>query len=308
MSNKVLTQDERALKFFFGEADKTEFKLVKRGAKVVALSELPEINAFSLIDVQLKNGEKWTLSRDSDTGEITIGHNVSMLDGQTAFGEVKNGVDITLTPAVISEPVINMAVAEHHVNRIREELSGVVAGFCRIGYEFIQVRDGKLYRAYNYDNLIDFGKSFFNLKRASIFNYINVCERFSQPDENGKPTAVLSPVFSDYSFSQLTEMMRLPAEKAVNVTPSMSCSEIRALKSADDSEPKSRDGYNDDIVPDYSTDVVNLWCRKIDEKGVKEITKLLREHIGRVVTIEVEIPMHNGEVVPAGAEDIPAAV
>lgn len=292
-NEKVLTQDERALKFFKTTAKAMpDFKLnYGRKPKVMGLTELPEINSFSFIDVALGNGERWIMKRDTETSAFTFSH-------YDPVGDVLNEqLSLTVAPPT-PEVIVNPAEAAASVERIRSELSGVVNSFCRIGYEFIQVREKQLYKAYGYKNVAEFAEKLFDLKKASMHNYISVCERFSRPDDNGKPTSEISAAFSDFSFSQLTEIMRLPEGKAVHVTPEMTCTEIRELKSADE----SIGGKTPDVAagePVACVDTVNLWCREITKGNINEVVKLLRDHIGRRINIDVEIPYLNGEEVPA---------
>lgn len=297
MAKKVLTQDERALKFFFDTNSLSDLKLTKRGAKVVALSELPELNAFGFIEVSLKNGERWTMRRDDSSGEVRY-----IFQHSDPVGDLIGDVVVTpkaeesaelvpVAPAIVVDP----AEAAASVDRIRSELTSVLSSFCRIGYEFIQVRDKQLFRAYGYKDLAEFGEKLFDLKRASMYNYIKVCERFSRPDGDGNPTAEISSAFADYSFTQLTEIMRLPEGKAALVTPEMSCKDIRALKSEDDSSEASG------AEPNEYTDTVNLFCRTLTKGNLKSLMKELEQYVGRVVTVDVEIPMKDGEIVPVSA-------
>lgn len=293
-NSKVLTQDERALKFF-KETAKTmpDFKLnFGRKPKIMGLTELPEINSFSFIDAQLGNGERWIMKRNTETGAFTFSH-------YDPVGETLNTQMSLTAETPAPEIVVNPADAAAAVDRIRSELSGVVNSFCRIGYEFIQVREKQLFKVYGYKNVAEFAEKLFDLKKASMHNYIAVCEKFSRPDENGKPTAEISAAFNDFTFSQLTEIMRLPEGKAALVSPSMTCKEIRELKSGEGAETSG------DKTPDVAagepvacTDTVNLWCRTLTKDNINEVVKLLREHIGRTINIDVEIPYLNGEEIP----------
>lgn len=298
MSKKVLTQDERALKFFFEMADYGEVKLVRRGAKVAALTELPELNSFSFIEVSLKNGERWTMKRNENGDDLKYVFNHSDPVGDL-IGDIevkpksKDAEPAALTP-VIPSVVVDPAEAAASVDRIRSELSGVVSSFCRIGYEFIQVRDKELYRAYDCKNVVEFAEKLFLLKKASMYNYIQVCERFSKPDENGKPTAELSPAFAEFSYTQLALMLRLPDEAAALATPDMTCKEIKALKAGTDGTGDEPDNKE----PDECVDVVNIFERKLTASNLKQLAKILEQHIGREISVDVTIPMRNGEPVP----------
>lgn len=106
--------------------------------------------------------------------------------------------------------------------------------YFEIGKALKKIKDEKLneYHA-NYGSTFA-GKSFmrfeeyvkrrFNLKKSSAYALIGVYETFGGYD--GK----IKPKYAAYNYSQLAEILSLPAEKRDDIKPEMSVKEIRAYK------------------------------------------------------------------------------
>lgn len=297
MGKKILTQDERALKFFFDKSAETEFKLVRRGAKVSALTENHSNDTFSFIEVNLKNGERWTMRHDVLTDKYTFAH--CGCDGEDMQTSIENPPAVAPLYGDVADFYQPQAAIDA-IDAINHELKNIVSSFCRIGYEFIKVRDGDLYRFYDCKNVSEFGAKHFGLKKASVYNYINVCEKFSVPDECGEPTAEIAEAFREYSFSQLCEMLRLDTSTIALCSPEMTCKEIRSLGSAA-LESGSGEIESEKAEPEYYTDNVNLFHRVITPDLLDEVVSMLRENMGRVINIDVAISYHDGVLIPAEA-------
>lgn len=295
MGKKILTQDERVLKFFFDKSAETEFKLVRRGAKVSALIENHENDTFSFIEVNLKNGERWTMRHDILTDKYTFAH--CGCDGEDMQTSIENSPAVAPIDGDVVDFYQSQAAIDA-INAIDRELKTVISSFCRIGYEFIKVRDDELYRFYDCKNVSEFGAKHFGLKKASVYNYINVCEKFSVPDECGEPTAEIAEAFREYSFSQLCEMLRLNTDTIALCSSSMTCKEIRALGSAA-LENGSDEIESEKTEAEYHTDYINLFSRVITPDLLSDVITMLRENMGRVINIEVGMSYHNGVLMPA---------
>lgn len=195
---------------------------------------------------------------------------------------------------------------------IRKEVGTVAKSFCRIGFKLWEIRENKLYLGQGFKNVYEYGESVLRLQKTSVASYIAVCERFSLSDKDGKPTCLLDSRYANYSYGQLSLMLSVPDEKLSEIEPDFTCKEIRELKKLVNSESgdklekesvtapknggksdnkpdkpkKSRRGYNDDFVDPLAP--TELFNRVLKKEDVVIIIKMLRENIGREVSIYVE--------------------
>lgn len=84
----------------------------------------------------------------------------------------------------------------------------------------------KLYKVGGYQNIYELAADKFNIARGTCNNFINICQKFGLPNENG--TIVdLQETFKTYNMSQLMVMLNMNQELLNMCSPSMS---VRALK------------------------------------------------------------------------------
>lgn len=112
---------------------------------------------------------------------------------------------------------------------IRKALKNVVEDFIRIGFWLWEIRENHYYKDMGFADVVEYAEKELNLKRSSTFNFIKVCETYSEHSK-GKPTAVLKKHYRNYSGSQLTEMLSLSPADREKITPDISVKQIRDKK------------------------------------------------------------------------------
>ena len=112
---------------------------------------------------------------------------------------------------------------------IREALKSVVGEFIKIGFWLWEIRENHYYKDMGYSDVVEYAEKELNLKRSSTFNFIKVCETYSEKSK-GKPTPRLKKQYLNYSGSQLTEMLSLSPADREEITPDMSVKQIREKK------------------------------------------------------------------------------
>lgn len=87
----------------------------------------------------------------------------------------------------------------------------------------------KLYQLDNFKNIYDFAKETYSIARGTCNNFINICEKFGFPNENGN-IMELSPTYTQYSVSQLAVMLAFPQELLTKCDKSMSVRELKRMR------------------------------------------------------------------------------
>lgn len=107
--------------------------------------------------------------------------------------------------------------------------------FVKIGYELFGFQESKNYKALGFKNFEEFVKSQYSLSRASAYNFVKCCVKYSAIGEDGKPTNILGKEYMKYSSSQLVAMLSLDEETILNIDPDKTVREIKKLVKNNDS-------------------------------------------------------------------------
>ncbi|MEG1953031.1 MAG: hypothetical protein RR115_02205 [Hydrogenoanaerobacterium sp.] len=168
---------------------------------------------------------------------------------------------------------------------IKNEIAGVVNSFCRIGFKLYEVNKNKLFEFAGLKNISEYGEQYLGFKKSSTANYISICKKFSVKNFDGEPTDVLLSNFESFSYTQLSEMLYLPSDKLDDIKPNMTAKEIRAVKASDDSS--LLDSAEESNEVDLYNCVASIFDRKLTEENLVSVIDLLRENIGKTVSITV---------------------
>lgn len=85
---------------------------------------------------------------------------------------------VELQPAVKNEfALLNL---ESTTKKITETINKVKDDFMYIGFLLWEVRELKHYTAKGYSSVIEYAEKELNFKQASTYNFISICERFSE--------------------------------------------------------------------------------------------------------------------------------
>lgn len=122
----------------------------------------------------------------------------------------------------------NMGVTQ----KIKQAMHDAAQHFVYIGFLLWEVRQYKYYWENGYDSVYEYAETELGFKRSSTKNFIAICENFCQRSGEYKetPTMFLDKRWSDYSYSQLTELLSMSAPKRDHAKPSMTVRQLRELK------------------------------------------------------------------------------
>ena len=100
--------------------------------------------------------------------------------------------------------------------KIKEAMQEAAKQFVYIGFLLWEVKEYKYYYELNYETVYEYAENELGFKRSSTKNFIAICETFCRRDQSYKelPTMFLEDRWSDYQYSQLTEMLAMsPAQR-----------------------------------------------------------------------------------------------
>ena len=176
---------------------------------------------------------------------------------------------------------------------IQNEVLNACQSFLRIGFKLWQIREDKLYLSGNYGSVVEYAERVFKLQQSSVYNYIAVCERFSE-QVDGNPTERLDVKYSGFAYGQLTLMLPLPDEKVKELKPDLTCKEIREIKksvatgSGEKDKPVTSDtGKSSENSPAKHPQLQEVYSVYLTETNLPAAISMLKEHIGYSIKISV---------------------
>lgn len=110
---------------------------------------------------------------------------------------------------------------------IREALQGIKRGYLQVGWILKKIKEAELYKEEGFQNIHKFARHYFNLPQSAVSRFIRIFDEFSVGD---RPE--LQERYRAYNLSQLVELLPMKKELRNQVTPEMSVTQIRKLKSA----------------------------------------------------------------------------
>lgn len=129
---------------------------------------------------------------------------------------------------------------------IESKIKLMANNMVQIGYYLKLLRDRKLYKEAGYDNFLDCAYKEFNLTKSSVYRFIKVNSEYS----SGGNSLEIDAEYSAYSSSQLIEMLNMPEEERMEITPDMSVKGIRRLKKKSQDGDLSKSGVHEEDFPD----------------------------------------------------------
>lgn len=117
-------------------------------------------------------------------------------------------------------------------NKIKQAMQETAKQFVYIGFLLWEVKQYEYYYEEGYDNVYQYAEYELGFKRSSTKNFIAICENFCRRDENFKslPTMFLDDRWSDYQYSQLTEMLSMSPTQKEQTKPNMTVKQLREIK------------------------------------------------------------------------------
>ena len=135
---------------------------------------------------------------------------------------------VNLQPAVKDD--FKYISLESTTKKINETMDKVKNDFMYIGFLLWEVNHFKYYESKGYCSVVEYAEKELGFKQASTYNFISICEKFSEKRESGYPTMKLDSKFKDYNFTQLVEIKSLKIDQLDSITPDMSKKQIREKK------------------------------------------------------------------------------
>lgn len=109
---------------------------------------------------------------------------------------------------------------------IKENLTGIVKGFVKIGWQLTRISASKAYTMDGYNSITEFAKAEYGMNPDGVSRFMKVYERYSIPGD----TPELQEQYKDFKFAQLSEMLQLPIEDQQMITADTKRDDIRELK------------------------------------------------------------------------------
>lgn len=109
---------------------------------------------------------------------------------------------------------------------IKENLTGIVKSFVKIGWQLTRINASKAYTMDGYNSITEFAKAEYGMNPDGVSRFMKVYERYSIPGD----TPELQEQYKDFKFAQLSEMLQLPAEDQQMITADTKRDDIRELK------------------------------------------------------------------------------
>ena len=109
---------------------------------------------------------------------------------------------------------------------IKENLTGIVKSFVKIGWQLTRINASKAYTLDGYNSITEFAKAEYDMNPDGVSRFMNVYERYSVPGD----TPELQEQYKDFKFAQLSEMLQLSFEDQQLITADTKRDDIRELK------------------------------------------------------------------------------
>lgn len=109
---------------------------------------------------------------------------------------------------------------------IKENLTGIVKSFVKIGWQLTRINTSKAYTLDGYSSITEFAKAEYDMNPDGVSRFMNVYERYSVPGD----TPELQEQYKDFKFAQLSEMLQLTEEDQLMITPDTKRADIREIK------------------------------------------------------------------------------
>lgn len=155
---------------------------------------------------------------------------------------MQNGVTITTHESELNViyGMMNLRkerdMAKASVRYIFADLYDIRKNYIRLGFHLYECSKMKYYEDFGYSTMEEFCDKNFDLDKTAVSRCINVCLEFTQkvhyngPIKNDEYMLEIDDRWSEYSYSQLIEMLPMSEEQRQLVRPEMTIKQIRELK------------------------------------------------------------------------------
>lgn len=122
--------------------------------------------------------------------------------------------------------------------KIKKAMYDAAKEFVYIGFLLWEVKEYEYYYEGKYESVYEYAEAELGFKRSSTKNFIAIAETFGTVKEGYDTTHTMSlqKEYSDYNYSQLTEMLAMSPAQREKANPSMTVRDLRSLKQKDREE------------------------------------------------------------------------
>lgn len=135
------------------------------------------------------------------------------------------------------EQIIYQKSYQEYKQELDAVLTRTAEDFVQIGYLLKVARDTNILADSGYANVTDFAKAEYGIDKTQVSRFININDRFS---ENGYSDHLI-PNYQGFGYAKLTLMLQIPDEINEALPPTLSKTEIQAVKDEVDAENKISD-------------------------------------------------------------------
>lgn len=137
----------------------------------------------------------------------------------------ESDLEIVYGPVKVSE----RELARTSVKYIFSDLNDIKKNYFRLGFHLFEFESNSYYFDFGYYSFSDFVEANLSMDKSAASRCINVFRAFCLK-QNGCFTYCIDDKYSDYSYSQLCEMLPMSDVDRGKVTPEMSVKQIREFK------------------------------------------------------------------------------
>lgn len=135
------------------------------------------------------------------------------------------------------EHIIYQKTYQEYKQELDAVLTRTAEDFVQIGYLLKVARDTNILADSGYANVTDFAKAEYGIDKTQVSRFININDRFS---ENGYSDHLI-PNYQGFGYAKLTLMLQIPDEINEALPPTLSKTEIQAIKDEVDAESQVSD-------------------------------------------------------------------
>ncbi len=120
--------------------------------------------------------------------------------------------------------------AQAFVRTVHEQLLQVKQPHFDIAYQLYTAKERNFPEELGYTDIYELSEVEFGFKRSSTAAYISVCSNYMRPSNIGPVSSHVMPLWAEFSFSQLVEMLSLDTYVRLRIKPTMTVRQIRQYR------------------------------------------------------------------------------
>jgi len=149
---------------------------------------------------------------------------------------------------------------------IKSCVSRLARTFVEIGYHLWLCRENQYFLAAGYSDIFDYAFKEFGFKRSSVYNFIDVCKRFSVRIDD-LPSYMVLDSYKQYSFSQLCELLNL-SDKQIQTAEISADDSVRKIKEKKKKLREMVQEYSDSLVQQDDSLLISVPSPQTNSESV----------------------------------------